>query len=75
VITATSAEVGLNLLAMAGVEWRAALERAHWLVASARIAATLKEQGVAAPMLTAATAEDQDLVAALVAWRASASGA
>jgi uroporphyrinogen-III synthase len=75
VITATSAEVGLNLLAMAGLGWRAALERAHWLVASARIAATLKEQGVAAPMLTAATAEDQDLVAALVAWRASASGA
>jgi uroporphyrinogen-III synthase len=75
VITATSAEVGLNLLAMAGAPWRAALARAHWLVASARIAAMLQEHGVAAPMLTAATAEDHDLVAALLAWRASASGA
>jgi uroporphyrinogen-III synthase len=75
VVTATSVEVGVNLLAMAGTPWRAALESAHWLVASARIAASLREHGVAAPMLTAATAEDQDLVAALVAWRASASGA
>jgi uroporphyrinogen-III synthase len=75
VITATSVEVGMSLLAMAGAPWRAALERAHWLVASARIAATLREHGVSAPLLTAATAEDHDLVAALVAWRASASGA
>ncbi len=75
VVTATSVEVGTNLLAMAGAAWRAALERAHWLVASGRIAASLREQGLAAPLLTAATAEDHDLVAALVAFRASVSGA
>jgi uroporphyrinogen-III synthase len=75
VVTATSVEVGANLLAMAGTAWREALERAHWLVASTRVAAALRELGVRAPLLTAATAEDHDLVAALVAWRAAESGA
>jgi hypothetical protein len=39
------------------------------------VAAALREQGVRAPMLLAESAEDQDLVAALVRWRSSESGA
>lgn len=74
-ITATSAETGLNLLALAAGGLRAHFERALWVVPGARVAAALRARGLSAPVLEAASAEDQDLVAALVRWRSSASGA
>jgi uroporphyrinogen-III synthase len=75
VITATSVDVGRNLLDMATPQLRSEFERVLWLVPGERIAAALIERGLQAPLLQAASAEDQDLVAALVRWRSSVSGA
>jgi uroporphyrinogen-III synthase len=75
VITATSLEVGRNLLQMATPELRREFERVHWLVPGERIAAGLRELGMQAPLLQAHSAEDQDLVTALIRWRSSVSGA
>jgi uroporphyrinogen-III synthase len=75
VVTATSVEIGANLLKLATVALRAHFEAAHWLVPGARVAEELRERGLAAPLLAAASADDQDLVSALVRWRSSVSGA
>ncbi len=75
VVTATSLEIAGSLLALAEPALRGEFERAHWLVPGGRIAAALRELGLAAPLLQAESAEDQDLVAALIRWRATASGA
>jgi uroporphyrinogen-III synthase len=75
VITATSLEVGRNLLKMATPELRSGFERVHWLVPGERIALGLRELGMLAPVLQARSAEDQDLVTTLIRWRSSVSGA
>jgi uroporphyrinogen-III synthase len=75
VITATSVEVGRNLLGLASPELRTEFQRVRWLVPGERVAAALIELGLQAPLLQAASAEDQDLVAALIRWRSSVSGA
>ena len=75
IVTATSVEIAGNLLAMASTALREELKRVHWLVAGARVAAGVREHGIAAPLLQAASADDQDLLAELLRWRASASGA
>jgi uroporphyrinogen-III synthase len=75
VVTATSAEIGASLLRMATPVLREAFERSHWLVPSARVAESLVNLGLAAALIEAKSAEDQELVAALVRWRSSASGA
>jgi uroporphyrinogen-III synthase len=75
VITATSLEIAGNLLGMATPALRDEFERAHWLVPAERIAAGLRERGLSSPLLLAESAEDHDLVAALVRWRSSVSGA
>jgi uroporphyrinogen-III synthase len=75
VITATSLEIAGNLLEMATAELRNQFELVHWLVPGERIAAGIRERGVSAPLLQAESAEDQDLVAALLRWRSSESGA
>jgi uroporphyrinogen-III synthase len=75
VITATSVDIARNLLGMAGPALRREFERVHWLVPGARITAGVRECGLSAPLLQAESAEDQDLVAALLRWRSSASGA
>jgi uroporphyrinogen-III synthase len=75
VITATSLEIATNLLELATPELRDEFERVHWLVPGERIAAGLRERGLSAPLLQAESAEDHDLVAALVRWRSSVSGA
>jgi uroporphyrinogen-III synthase len=75
VITATSLDIGERLLKLASPELRAEFERAHWLVPGERVAAGLRALGLQAPQLIADSAEDQDLVAALLRWRSSVSGA
>jgi uroporphyrinogen-III synthase len=75
VITATSLQIGLCLLDMATPALRREFDRVHWLLPGERIAAGLQAQGLSAPLLHADSAEDQDLVMALVRWRSSASGA
>jgi uroporphyrinogen-III synthase len=75
VITATSLNLAAALLELAPVKLRSEFERVHWLVPGARIAAGLRERGLKAPLLQAESAEDQDLVAALLRWRSSVSGA
>ena len=75
VITATSLEIADNLLALATPALRQEFERAHWLIPGERIAGGLRERGLSAPLLQAESADDQDLVAALMRWRSSVSGA
>jgi len=69
VITATSLETASSLLSMASPALRVEFERTHWLVPGARVAAGIRELGLSAPLLQAESADDQDLVAALVDWR------
>jgi uroporphyrinogen-III synthase len=75
VITATSLEIAGNLLKVATPGLRSEFERAHWLVPGERIAAGVRDLGLSAPLLRAESAEDQDLVTALIRWRSSVSGA
>jgi hypothetical protein len=75
VITATSLEIGGNLLGLATAALRREFERVHWLVPGERIAAGLRGLGLSSPLLQAESAEDHDLVAALIRWRSSVSGA
>jgi uroporphyrinogen-III synthase len=75
VITATSVEIAAALFQIATASLRREFEHAHWLVPGARVAAALRGHGIGGPVLQASTAEDQDLLAALLRWRASASGA
>jgi uroporphyrinogen-III synthase len=75
VITATSLEIASNLLDIADSALRLEFERVHWLVPGERIAQGVRELGLRAPLVQADSAEDQDLVAALVRWRSSVSGA
>ena len=75
VVTATSVEIAAGLLAIATPALRRDFDRVHWLVPGARVAAALRDRGVTGPILQASTAEDQDLVAAVMRWRSSASGA
>jgi uroporphyrinogen-III synthase len=75
VITATSLDIAGSLLDMATPALRGEFERAHWLVPGQRVAAGIRHRGLSAPLLQAASAEDHDLVAALVRWREIESGA
>ncbi len=75
VITATSAEIAGSLLELATAVLRKDFERAHWVVPGARIAQSLRERGLSGVLLQADSAEDQDLVAAIVRWRAGESAA
>jgi uroporphyrinogen-III synthase len=72
VITATSLDIGTQLIVEAGSVLNAELQKAHWLVPGTRVAEGLMEMGLTAPMLTARSAEDQDLVAELLRWRLGA---
>jgi uroporphyrinogen-III synthase len=75
VVTATSVEIAAGLLDIVTPALRRDFDHVHWLVPGDRVAAALRERGVSGPILKASTAEDQDLVAAIVRWRSSASGA
>ena len=73
VVTATSVEIAVRLLELATPLLRGQFERVHWLVPGGRVAESLRAGGLAAPILTADSADDQDLAAALLRWRSSAS--
>jgi uroporphyrinogen-III synthase len=75
VITATSVEIAENLLELATPALRSEFDRARWVVPGARIAESLRERGLAADVFQADSAEDHDLVAAIIRWRANESGA
>lgn len=75
VITATSLDIAANLLALATPALRRAFDGALWLVPSARIGEGLRKRGVNGELLVARSAADQDLVAAVLGWRAGESGA
>jgi uroporphyrinogen-III synthase len=75
VVTATSLEVGENILRIAPAPLRQLLLEAQWLIASARIGAGLAHWGLRRAAILAASAEDHDLLAALLQWRAGASDA
>ncbi len=74
VITATSLEIAVRLLDLATPALRGEFEKVHWLLPSERVAAGVRAHGLSAPLLRAESAEDHDLVAALIRWRSSASG-
>jgi uroporphyrinogen-III synthase len=74
-ITATSLAVGVALLQMVPEALRDEFERVPWVVPGERVASALQELGLRAPLLLSASAEDQDLVAAVVRWRSKESGA
>ena len=74
-ITATSLATGEALLNMATPALRVEFERAHWLVPNERVASGLHGLGLKAPLLQTDSPADQDLVAALIRWRSSVSGA
>jgi uroporphyrinogen-III synthase len=75
IITATSVDVATALLDIATPTLRRECDRAHWLVPGERIAAALRARGVTAPFIHADSAEDHDLLAAIVRWRSRVSGA
>jgi len=75
VVTATSAETADSLLDLVTPALRGELDCARWVVPSERVAARLRDRGVSGPLLAADSAEDQDMVAAIVRWRAGESGA
>jgi uroporphyrinogen-III synthase len=75
VVTATSVEIVLSLFAIASPALNRALESVRWLVPGERVAASLRDAGCRGAFVTARSAEDQELVAALVRWRAGESGA
>jgi uroporphyrinogen-III synthase len=74
VVTATSVEVAAGLFQIATAALQREFERAHWVVPGARVAAALRGHGVVGPIVQASSAEDQELLAALLRWRRDASG-
>ena len=74
-VTATSAEIGNNLLVLATPALRRHFDAVHWLVPGVRVGDILRRAGLRASIVLAASAEDQDLVSAAVRWRSSVSGA
>jgi len=75
IVTATSADVATALLEIATPSLRSEFDRVHWLVPGSRVAEALRRHGVTAPLIQAESAEDQDLLAAILRWRSSVSGA
>lgn len=71
IITATSAEVATALLELATPTLRHEFGRVHWLVPGARVADAVRRQGITAPLIQAQSAEDHDLLAAILRWRSA----
>jgi len=74
-VTATSVEIARSLLALATEALRRDFERCRWLVPGARVAESLRALGLTGQIVEAASALDQDLLSAVLRWRAGESGA
>jgi uroporphyrinogen-III synthase len=75
IVTATSADVVTALVEIATPPLRIEFDRVHWLVPGPRVAEALRRRGITAPLIQAQSAEDHDLLAAILRWRSSVSGA
>jgi uroporphyrinogen-III synthase len=75
VVTATSLDIGEGLFALAPPPMRDLLCDSYWLIASERIVSGLARWDLRRTPILAASAEDHDLVAALLRWRATESSA
>jgi uroporphyrinogen-III synthase len=75
VVTINSLELSANLVACVTPTIRAALYGLPWIVPSERVAAGVRKLGVRGEIVTAASAEDYDVLAALLRWRTKVSGA
>ncbi len=74
-ISATSLEIAGNLLALAQGALRDQFERALWVAPSARVAQGIADLGVRQPVIQSRSAEDQELLNAILRWRSTLSGA
>lgn len=74
-ITATSLELARSLLELATPGLRRHFERAAWITPGARVSEGLAAAGIEGPLIDAASAENQDLLAAALRWRSGSSGA
>ncbi|MHB1566356.1 MAG: uroporphyrinogen-III synthase [Acidiferrobacter sp.] len=70
VVTLTSVEGLHNLYEVLGQVGRRWLSRTPLIVASARIGTAARALGLEGPIMTAAGADDEAMIAALMAWRA-----
>lgn len=75
VVVANSLESVKNLLQLATPALRLQFDAVHWLLPSQRVAAGARKLQLQAPLLVAESAQDQDLVMALIRWRSKVSGA
>jgi uroporphyrinogen-III synthase len=75
VVTATSLEIAKSLFQLATPTLRSSFALLPWLVPSERVAGGARHLGVEATLIVADSAEDQDLVGALLRWRSKESGA
>jgi uroporphyrinogen-III synthase len=74
-VTATSLEIARNLFAVAQGRLRTDLENLRWVAPSERVCAGIVELGARRPVIQAVSAEDQELVNAILRWRSAESGA
>jgi len=74
-ITATSLDVATHLFALARDGLRTHFENTAWVAPSERVAFGISRLGARLPIIRAASAEDQELVGAVLRWRSTESGA
>ncbi len=74
-ITATSLEIARHLFALATGALHEHFQQAQWVAPSARVAQGIAELGVQQPVIQASSAEDQELLNAVLRWRSTLSGA
>jgi uroporphyrinogen-III synthase len=74
-ITATSLEIARHLFFLATGALRDYFAQARWVAPSARVAQGIAELGVRQPVIQAVSAEDQELLNAVLRWRSTLSGA
>ena len=74
-ITATSLDIARNLFALAPDGLRTQFENTPWVAPSERVCAGIRALGARQPVIRADSAEDQELVNAILRWRSTESGA
>jgi uroporphyrinogen-III synthase len=74
-ITATSLQIAVSLWSLAPASLQNYFAAGVWIVPSERVAAGVREFARHAAIVTAGSAEDQDVLRAALSWRATLSGA